>query len=106
VPRAAASSDVFHAIADGNRRGLLDLLRDGEQPVGALVEEAGLSYPLVSQHLQVLLGAGAVSRRAEGRQRIYRLEAAPLRDVHDWTAEYTRFWRERIDRLRGELDAR
>ena len=53
----------------------------------------------------MLLGAGAVSRRAEGRQRIYRLEAAPLRDVHDWTAEYTRFWRERIDRLRRELDA-
>jgi hypothetical protein len=54
----------------------------------------------------VLHGAGAVSRRAEGRQRIYRLEAAPLREVHDWTAEYARFWRERLDRLRGELDGR
>jgi DNA-binding transcriptional ArsR family regulator len=106
VPRAAASSDVFHAISDGNRRELLDLLRGGERSVGALVEQAGLSYPLVSQHLQVLLNAGAVNRRAEGRQRIYRLDAAPLRDVHDWTAEYERFWSERIDRLRRELDAR
>jgi DNA-binding transcriptional ArsR family regulator len=106
VSRAPASSDPFHAIADGNRRVLLDLLRGGEQPVGTLVEEAGLSYALVSQHLQVLHGAGAVSRRAEGRQRIYRLEAAPLREVHDWTAEYARFWRERLDRLRGELDGR
>jgi DNA-binding transcriptional ArsR family regulator len=74
--------------------------------VGGLVDGSGLSYSLVSQHLQVLLNAGVVARRPEGRQRIYRLEAAPLRAVHDWTAEYERFWQERIDRLRRRLDAR
>jgi DNA-binding transcriptional ArsR family regulator len=105
VPRLSAGSDAFHAISDGNRRVLLDILRDGERPVGALVESTGLSYSLVSQHLQVLLDAGAVSRRAAGRQRIYRLDAAPLRAVHDWTGEYERFWRERIGRLRRQLDA-
>ena len=83
---------------------LLDVLRDGEQPVGELVAATGLSYSLVSQHLGVLLEAGVVARRAEGRQRIYRLDAAPLRVVHDWTAEYERFWRERIVRLRRRLD--
>ena len=106
MARTAASSDAFHAISEGNRRVLLDVLRDGEQPVGALVGASGLSYSLVSQHLQVLLSAGVVDRRAEGRQRIYRLEAAPLRAVHDWTAEYERFWQERIDRLRRRLDER
>lgn len=104
MPRLAASSDAFHAISDGNRRRLLDLLRDGEQPVGSLVDQAGLSYSLVSQHLQVLLDSGAVSRRPNGRQRIYRLEAAPLRVVHDWTVEYESFWQERITRLRQRLD--
>jgi DNA-binding transcriptional ArsR family regulator len=102
----AASSDAFRAISDGNRRMLLDVLRDGERPVGGLVEAAGLSYSLVSQHLQVLLDAGVVARRPEGRQRIYRLDAAPLRAVHDWTGEYERFWDERIERLRRRLDAR
>lgn len=105
MSRAAASSDAFHAIAEGNRRGLLDILRDGEQPVGGLVSATGLSYSLVSQHLQVLLDAGVVERRAEGRQRIYRLDATPLRGVHDWTAEYERFWGERLARLRRRLDA-
>jgi DNA-binding transcriptional ArsR family regulator len=96
MSRVAASSDAFRAISEGNRRALLDVLRQGEQPVGALVEASGLSYSLVSQHLQVLLEAGVVDRRPEGRQRIYRLEAAPLRVVHDWTAEYEQFWQERI----------
>jgi DNA-binding transcriptional ArsR family regulator len=82
----------------------MDVLRAGEQPVGALVDATGLSYSLASQHLQVLLDAGVVERRAEGRRRIYRLEAAPLRVVHDWTAEYEHFWRERITRLRRHLD--
>jgi DNA-binding transcriptional ArsR family regulator len=104
VSRVAASSDAFHAIADGKRRVLLDLLRDGEQPVGAMAEAAGLSYSLASQHLHVLLDAGVVARRAEGRRRIYRLEAAPLRAVHDWTAEYERFWEERLARLRRRLE--
>lgn len=100
----ASRSDAFHAIADGNRRLLLDILRAGEQPVGSLVAETGLSYSLVSQHLRVLLGAGVVDRRAQGRRRIYRLEAAPLRLVHDWTAEYERFWEARIALLRRRLD--
>jgi DNA-binding transcriptional ArsR family regulator len=103
MSRVAASSDAFHAISERNRRVLLDALRDGEQPVGTLVSATGLSYSLVSQHLQVLLDAGVVDRRPEGRRRIYRLEAAPLRAVHDWTAEYERFWQERIVRLRHRL---
>ncbi len=104
MPRAAASSDAFHAVADGNRRALLDVLRGGEQPVGGLVAATGLSYSLVSQHLHVLLDAGVVARRPEGRRRMYRLDAAPLRVVHDWTAEYERFWEERLARLRRRLD--
>lgn len=104
MSRIAASSDAFHAISDGNRRELLDVLRDEERPVGALVEATGLSYSLVSQHLQVLLDAGIVIRRPEGRQRIYRLQAAPLRVVHDWTAAYEQFWKERLSRLRRRLD--
>jgi len=101
---AASKPDAFRAIADPNRRALLDLLRRDERPVGALVDETGLSYSLVSQHLQVLLESGVASRRAEGRHRIYRLEAAPLRIVHDWTSEYEQFWEERLARLRRRLD--
>ncbi len=104
MPRAAASSDVFHAVAEPNRRQILDVLLGGEQPVGGLVEATGLSYSLVSQHLQVLLDAHTVVRRPDGRLRIYRLDAAPLRIVRDWTAAYESFWQERLARLRRRLD--
>src|SRR5215510_4572622 len=90
----APSSDPFQAISEPNRRALLDLLRYGEHPVGALVGATGLSYSLVSQHLHVLRDAGAV----------YRLNAAPLQAVHDWTARYERFWADRLDRLGRQLE--
>jgi DNA-binding transcriptional ArsR family regulator len=51
-----------------------------------------------------LLDAGVVTREQAGRQRIYRVDAAPLRVVHDWTAEYETFWQERLHRLRDRLD--
>src|SRR5262249_30384687 len=100
----ATSADSFHAIAEPNRRLLLDLLRDGEQAVGGLVGVTGLSYSLVSQHLHVLRDAGAVERRAAGRQRVYRLNATPLRAVHDWTARYEQFWVDRLDRLARQME--
>ena len=83
---------------------MLDVLRAGEQSVGGLVEATGLSYSSVSQHLQVLLDADTVARRPAGRHRIYRLEAAPLRTVRDWTTDYEQFWQERLSRLRRRLD--
>jgi DNA-binding transcriptional ArsR family regulator len=104
MSRATASADVFHAVAEPNRRQILDVLRDGEKSVGGLVEATGLSYSLVSQHLQVLLNAHTVMRRPVGRRRMYRLDAAPLRAVRDWTAEYEQFWQERISRLKGRLE--
>lgn len=104
MSRAVASSDVFHAVAEPNRRALLDVLRGGERSVGGLVDATGLSYSLVSQHLQVLLDAYTVVRRAEGRHRIYQLDAAPLRVVRDWAAAYEQFWQERLARLRHHLE--
>jgi len=103
MARAASGSDVFHAVADPNRRQILDVLRGGEKSVGSLVEATGLSYSLLSQHLHVLLDAQTVVRRPQGRQRFYRLEPGPLRIVRDWTAEYEQFWQERVARLRRRL---
>jgi DNA-binding transcriptional ArsR family regulator len=104
MSRASARADVFHAVADANRRGLLDRLARGEAPVGALVDHSRLSYSAVSKHLAVLHDAGLVRRRRSGRQRLYRLEPAPLREVYDWTTRYEVFWATRLARLRDVLD--
>jgi DNA-binding transcriptional ArsR family regulator len=102
MSRAAASQDVFHAIADGNRRVLIDLMEPGPRAVGELVVGSGLSYSATSQHLAVLRRAGLVSSEASGRRRIYRLRPAALREVYDWSGRYREFWRARMNAL-GDL---
>lgn len=102
----AASPDVFHAIADPKRRLILDLLRDGERPVGELVPHLGVTFGAVSQHLRVLREAGLVVARRHGRQRRYRVDAAPLQELADWTEPYARFWKGRLSRLGRYLDAK
>jgi len=104
VARTSSSADTFHTVADAHRRQLIDLLRDGERSVGWLVAGTGISYSAVSQHLNILLRAGLVRRRASGTQRLYRLNAGPLEEVYDWCAQYRLFWTARLKRLSEYLD--
>lgn len=100
----APSVDAFRAISDPTRRRILDLLSDGERPVAALASQFDMTLPAVSQHLKVLRDAALVYERREGRQRLYRVNAAPLRNVAEWVGQYERFWREKLDALGKYLD--
>src|SRR5215472_11559815 len=99
MARSASAADVFHAIADANRRTILDTVTGGEASVGTLAARVGLSYSAVSQHLAILSKAGLLSRRKDGRRRLYRLNPKPLRQVHLWTSRYEQFWRSHLDQL-------
>jgi DNA-binding transcriptional ArsR family regulator len=99
MARAATTADAFNAVAEPRRREILDVLAGGERSVGDVVQQLGLGQPQVSKHLRVLREVGLVRVRDEGRQRIYRLNAAPLKTIHDWLREYERAWDERFDRL-------
>jgi DNA-binding transcriptional ArsR family regulator len=99
VARASTTSDVFNAIAEANRRDILDTLIGGEKPVGAIVNDLSMTQPQVSKHLRVLSEVGLVRCRAEGRRRLYRLEPAHLRPFHEWLIKYEQAWNERLDRL-------
>jgi DNA-binding transcriptional ArsR family regulator len=99
VARSATTSDVFNAIAEAQRREILDALIAGEKAVGAIVDDLSLSQPQVSKHLRVLGQVGLVRCRAEGRRRLYSLEPARLRPFHEWLAKYEQAWSDRLDRL-------
>jgi DNA-binding transcriptional ArsR family regulator len=99
VPRASTTSDVFNAIAEGHRRDVLDALISGEKAVGAIVTDLSMTQPQVSKHLRVLSEVGLVTCRPEGRRRLYRLEPARLRPLHEWVGKYEQAWIERLDRL-------
>jgi len=94
----------FEAIAEPNRRHLLELLRSGERPAGELVEATGLSQPGISKHLRHLREAGLVSVRADGQRRLYRLEAAQLATLDSWLQQFRQFWSDRLDALDDHLE--
>jgi len=99
------TAPVFDAIAEPNRRRILDLLRFREQPVTDLVEQLAVSQPAVSKHLKVLRLAGLVEARVDAQRRVYRLRPQPLRDIDAWLAPYRALWSESLDRLEAHLDA-
>ena len=82
------SPDTFHAIADPNRRFMLEELRRAPQTVGALAELLPISRPAVSQHMKILLDAGLVTARAEGTKRIYELDVAAFMPLNIWLDQF------------------
>ncbi len=95
---------LFRTLADPMRRSLFErLCREGEQTVGALTAQAGISQPAVSKHLGLLKEAGLVRDRHEGRQTHYSAQTAALSPLIDWTTQMAAFWENRIDRLEDLL---
>ncbi len=104
MSRTAGSADVSTAIADPTRRAILDLSSQGEQPVKQIAKPFPMSLPANSQHLSVLCEAELVTQRREGRQRFYRLNPEPLKQVSDWVNHYEQFWPEKLDVLGNYLE--
>lgn len=95
---------LFRALADPTRRALFErLCRDGEQTVGALTAQAGVSQPAVSKHLAALKAAGLVRDRHEGRQTHYSPQPGALAPLIDWTGQMAGFWEARFDALEDLL---
>jgi DNA-binding transcriptional ArsR family regulator len=95
---------TFEVLAEPSRRQILDLLVEGERPVGDLVEALDLSQPAVSKHLKVLREAGLVESRIDAQRRIYRVRPEPLREVDAWLAPYRARWAEHLNALERHLD--
>jgi DNA-binding transcriptional ArsR family regulator len=95
---------VFEALAEPNRRLILDLLLERERPVSDLVEHLRVSQPAVSKHLRTLRDAGLVTSRVDAQRRLYRVQPGPLRQLDDWLAPYRAMWTSHLDALERHLD--
>ncbi len=102
--RRVTTSDAFNAIAEPQRRDILDVLRGGDRPVLELVGELGIAQPSVSKHLKVLREVRLVHVREAGRQRIYGLDARGLRPVYEWVGGFEEFWNESFDSLNAYVN--
>jgi DNA-binding transcriptional ArsR family regulator len=94
---------VLQALADGNRRTVLEILRDHPATAGDLASVLPVARPGVSRHLRVLREAGLVDVRHEGQRRIYSLRPEALIEVDEWLAAYRALWQNRLDALNTEI---
>jgi DNA-binding transcriptional ArsR family regulator len=94
---------AFEVLAEPTRRRIVAELRGTERSVTELVGALGVPQPTVSKHLKVLREAGFVSARVAAQQRIYRLEAAPFRELAAWLEPYRELWERHLDRLETHL---
>jgi DNA-binding transcriptional ArsR family regulator len=94
-------------LGDPVRRRILELLVNGEQTSGAVVDvvnrEFGISQPAVSQHLKVLREAGFATVRAEGQRRLYAINSRPLEEAAQWLDQFRAFWQHKFDALETEI---
>ena len=101
---------TFAALADGTRRGVVDLLRQRPRRASDLANELGASRPAMSRHLRVLRAAGLVETAAadDARERVYQLRPAPFDQLRRWLEQVEQFWTaqlaafaQHVERTRG-----
>jgi DNA-binding transcriptional ArsR family regulator len=101
MARAATTTDVFNAIAEPRRREVIAVLADGEEySVGEVVVRLKMPQPAVSKHLGVLRKVGVVSVIKRGQHRMYRLNAAELKPIHDWVKVFERYWTHQLNQIK------
>jgi DNA-binding transcriptional ArsR family regulator len=105
MARATTTSDAFNAIAELRRRDILNYLATCERSVGEIVEAMEMGQPSVSKHLKVLRDVGLVEARREGRQMFYKINAAGIRPLYEWTSTFERLWRRQLSQIKARAEA-
>jgi DNA-binding transcriptional ArsR family regulator len=106
MARAATTSDAFNAVAEPRRRAILNYLALQERPVGEIVDALGMEQPSVSKHLRVLLDVGLVDVRRDGRRMLYRVNAAAIRPLWEWTGTFEKMWRHQLVRVKERAEGK
>ena len=91
---------VLQALADPNRRVVLEVLRSGPATVNELAGVLPIARPGVSRHLRE---AGLVEAHPDAQWRVYRLRVEPLVELDAWLGSYRALWQQRLDALHTEV---
>jgi DNA-binding transcriptional ArsR family regulator len=98
----ARIDEAMRALADPTRREILRLVHEDELAAGEIARHfPAMSRPAVSQHLRVLTGAGLITVRPSGNQRLYRWRPEGLSDVSAFLQE---MWSDRLEALKAAAE--
>lgn len=101
---AAVDLDLaLRALADGNRRAILRLIRSAPQPVGTIAEDVGLSQQTTSHHLGVLRKAGLAVSTREGTRHLFAIDTDGLAAVRSYLDD---FWPGKLADLKAAIESR
>ena len=101
--------DVLAALADPQRRRVVDLLSERPRPAGELAQAVGVSPPAMSRHLKHLRLTGLVEERHDGldaRLRVYSLRPEPMADLKKWLEEMEALWSRQLLALKAHIEKR
>lgn len=105
--KAQGLDRTLAALADPNRRRVVDLLKKGPLRAGDIAERAGLTPPAMSRHLRTLRAAGIVEEahpEFDARVRIYRLNAKPIAALRVWLEEAEDLWSSQLRNLKSHIE--
>jgi DNA-binding transcriptional ArsR family regulator len=92
--------DIFAALADPNRRSIVELLaKNGQLSSTAISDKFDVSPPAISQHLKVLREADLVQMEKRAQQRLYQINPVKIEELEGWIQDLSKMWNARFDRL-------
>jgi DNA-binding transcriptional ArsR family regulator len=91
--------DVFQAIADPTRRGIIELIAAQSLNLNAIAEKFEVSRPAISQHIKILTECGLIVIKKQGRERFCEAKLQQLNQVSVWAEQYRSLWADKFDVL-------
>jgi DNA-binding transcriptional ArsR family regulator len=98
------ATPVFRAVADPTRRAILALLAERELTVGEVADRFDMTRPAIAKHLRILGEGDLIYVEVRGRTRVNHLNPTPLRAMTDWLSIFDRFWEDRLQVLKQEVE--
>mgnify|MGYP002858743819 CR=1 FL=1 len=91
--------DIFQAIADPTRRGIITLIAVQAMTPNAIAEHFDTSRQAVSKHLRILTECELIKQEQVGREIYYQLEIKKMKEIDKWLEQFRKIWETRFNQL-------
>ena len=95
--------DVFQAIADPTRRGILLLVASQSMTAGAIASNFNTARPTVSKHLQILTECQLLTQQQAGREINYQLNPDKMKEIAAFIEPFRKMWDEQFNKLEAVM---
>ncbi len=90
---------IFSALADKNRRKIIELLYEKDSTLLELTDNFSISFQALSNHIKILENAQIVNKKRQGKYRVLSLNRNSFKPSLEWISYYSNFWNESFDKL-------